>query len=82
MSAARTLSPAQELVATFPNESLVYRTARNVLLVEEIELRRHIEHVASSGARYPIMWGFRTAPRMHNKRARCRMPSTLRRSAH
>jgi hypothetical protein len=38
--------------------------------------------VASSGARYPIMWGFRTAPRMHNTRARCRMPSTLRRSAH
>ena len=51
MSVAQTLSPAQELVATntahFPNESAVYRTARNALLVEEVELRRHIEHVAA-----------------------------------
>ena len=28
-----------------PNESAAYRTARNALLVEEIELRRHIERV-------------------------------------
>ncbi len=50
MSVAQTLSPARELVATnavhFPNESATYRTARNALLVEEIELRRHIERVA------------------------------------
>jgi predicted dithiol-disulfide oxidoreductase (DUF899 family) len=43
--------PALELVATntarFPNESAQYRTARNELLTEEIELRRHIERVAA-----------------------------------
>ena len=33
--------------AHFPNESAEYRTARNALLVEEIELRRQIERVAS-----------------------------------
>jgi hypothetical protein len=36
MSVAQKLSPAQELVATntahFPNESVVYRAARNALL--------------------------------------------------
>jgi len=46
-----TLSPARELVATntahFPNESAEYRATRNELLVEEIELRRHIERVAA-----------------------------------
>src|SRR3984893_12202966 len=51
MSVAQMLSPARELVATnaahLPNESAVYRTARNALLVEEIELRRHIERVAA-----------------------------------
>jgi predicted dithiol-disulfide oxidoreductase (DUF899 family) len=51
MSVAQTISPARELVATntvhFPNESTAYRTARNALLVEEIELRRHIERVAA-----------------------------------
>ena len=45
-----TLTPAYELVLRndmhFPNESAEYRTARNVLLAEEIELRRHIERVA------------------------------------
>jgi predicted dithiol-disulfide oxidoreductase (DUF899 family) len=57
MPVAQTLSPAQELVATntahFPNESVVYRTARNALLVEEIELRRHIEQVASQRRALP-----------------------------
>ena len=51
MSATSTLSPAPELAATntahFPNESAEYRAARNTLLVEEIELRRHIERVAA-----------------------------------
>jgi predicted dithiol-disulfide oxidoreductase (DUF899 family) len=46
-----TCVPAQQLAATnqanFPNESTEYRTARNALLVEEIELRRQIERVAS-----------------------------------
>jgi len=44
------LAPAAELAATntvhFPNESDEYRKARNALLAEEIELRRHIERVA------------------------------------
>src|SRR6202162_5367742 len=57
MSVAQTLSPARELVATntahFPNESALYRTARNALLVEEIEVRRHIEHVASQRRALP-----------------------------
>ena len=33
--------------AHFPNESPEYRQARNALLAEEIELRRHIERVAA-----------------------------------
>ena len=45
------LTPAAELAATnpirHPNESEEYRRARQELLVEEIELRRHAERVAS-----------------------------------
>jgi predicted dithiol-disulfide oxidoreductase (DUF899 family) len=45
------LTPAAELAAKnkahFPNESPAYRQARNELLAEEIELRRHIERVAA-----------------------------------
>jgi len=45
-----TLKPAAELASTNtarrPNESVDYRRARQALLVEEIELRRHIERVA------------------------------------
>ena len=45
------LIPASELAAKnkahFPNESPEHRQARNTLLAEEIELRRHIEHVAA-----------------------------------
>lgn len=44
------LKPAAELANTslkrLPNESAAYRRARQALLAEEIELRRHIEHVA------------------------------------
>ena len=44
------LTPARKLAAKnkyrFPNESPEYREARNALLAEEIELRRHIERVA------------------------------------
>ena len=44
------LTPATELAATsttrHPNESDEYRTARQRLLVEEIEVRRHAERVA------------------------------------
>jgi predicted dithiol-disulfide oxidoreductase (DUF899 family) len=58
MSVAQTLSPARKLAATntshFPNESAAYRTARNALLVEEIELRRHIEDVAAKRRQLPM----------------------------
>ena len=51
------LASAQQLVATneahFPNESADYRKARNALLVEEIELRRAIERVASQRRALP-----------------------------
>lgn len=49
--------PAMELVGDrpvrFPNESAEYRRARNALLAEEIELRRHIERVAALRRRLP-----------------------------
>jgi hypothetical protein len=45
------LIPAAGLAAKnkahFPNEGPEYRRARNALLAEEIELRRHIERVAA-----------------------------------
>ena len=51
MSESQTLSPAQDLAASnrahYPNESVEYRAARNALLAEEIELRRHIERVSA-----------------------------------
>jgi predicted dithiol-disulfide oxidoreductase (DUF899 family) len=57
MPVTRTLSPARDLVASntahFPNESAEYRKARNELLVEEIELRRHIERVAAQRRALP-----------------------------
>jgi predicted dithiol-disulfide oxidoreductase (DUF899 family) len=52
-----TLTPAEQLAATnkakFPNESAEYRKARNALLVEEIELRRHLERVAAQRRALP-----------------------------
>ena len=57
MTDTKTLAPAQQLAETnkvhFPNESAAYRKARNALLVEEIELRRHIERVASQRRTLP-----------------------------
>src|SRR5947209_7554428 len=51
MAGNTTLIPAIELAARtkarFPNESPEYRNARNALLAEELELRRHIERVAA-----------------------------------
>ena len=51
MPEATALVPAQEMAAKgtahWPNESKEYRAARNALVVEEIELRRHIERVAA-----------------------------------
>ena len=53
----RMLTPAVELAnknpARFPNESPQYRLARNALLAEEIELRRHIERVAEQRRALP-----------------------------
>ena len=44
------LEPAAAIAArnpySFPNESAAYRSARNALLQEEVELRRHLERVA------------------------------------
>ncbi len=52
-----TLKPATELARAsgfrFPNESAEYRRAREALLAEEIELRRHIERVAEQRRRLP-----------------------------
>ncbi len=52
------LVPAADLVATstvhHPNESSEYRRARTALLVEEIELRRHMERVAETRRALPI----------------------------
>jgi predicted dithiol-disulfide oxidoreductase (DUF899 family) len=57
MPIPQTLLSARELVATntanFPNESADYRTARNALLEEEIELRRHLERVAAQRRALP-----------------------------
>src|SRR5688572_2114761 len=52
-----TLTPAAELAAKntyrMPNESADYRRARNALLAEEIELRRHLERVAEQRRALP-----------------------------
>jgi predicted dithiol-disulfide oxidoreductase (DUF899 family) len=57
MTDQATRVPAKELAernrASFPNESAEYRRARNALLTEEIELRRHIERVAEQRRRLP-----------------------------
>ena len=51
------LAPAAELAAKnkskFPGESEAYRRARNALLLEEIELRRHIERIAAQRRALP-----------------------------
>lgn len=39
--------------AQYPNESAAYRAARNALLAEEIELRRHLERVAAQRRALP-----------------------------
>jgi predicted dithiol-disulfide oxidoreductase (DUF899 family) len=55
--ADQSLTPAAELAAgnktRIPNESAEYRRARNALLAEEIELRRHIERVAQQRRALP-----------------------------
>ena len=58
MADKQPLVPAQQLAATnkihFPNESAAYRAARNALLGEEIELRRHLERVAEQRRALPL----------------------------
>jgi len=53
----KALVPATQLAAKnkakFPNESADYRRARNALLAEEIELRRHLERVAAQRRALP-----------------------------
>ncbi len=53
----QSLIPAVELARKngvhFPNESAAYREARDALLAEEIELRRHIERVAEQRRHLP-----------------------------
>ena len=55
--ATEQLKPAVELArkngVRFPNESEEYRRARDALLAEEIELRRHIERVAEQRRALP-----------------------------
>jgi predicted dithiol-disulfide oxidoreductase (DUF899 family) len=57
MSGDSVLVPAVELAkrnqTQFPNESPEYRRAREALLAEEIELRRHIERVADQRRALP-----------------------------
>ncbi len=57
MSTHRGLAPASELArkngVRLPNESDEYRRAREALLAEEIELRRHIERVAEQRRALP-----------------------------
>jgi predicted dithiol-disulfide oxidoreductase (DUF899 family) len=57
MPANTALTPAIELAqknkVRFPNESPEYRRARDALLAEEIELRRHIERVAEQRRALP-----------------------------
>jgi predicted dithiol-disulfide oxidoreductase (DUF899 family) len=58
MATKETLAPATELAkkngVRFPNESDDYRRARDALLTEEIELRRHIERVAEQRRALPL----------------------------
>ena len=57
MAMEQALKPAKRLGSKnpvrFPNESEDYRRARNALLAEEIELRRHIERVAEQRRALP-----------------------------
>jgi predicted dithiol-disulfide oxidoreductase (DUF899 family) len=57
VATSSTLKPATELARAsgmrFPNESAEYRRAREALLAEEIELRRHIERVAEQRRALP-----------------------------
>jgi predicted dithiol-disulfide oxidoreductase (DUF899 family) len=57
MPTNKPLRPAAELAALngahYPNESAEYRKARNALLAEEIEVRRHLERLAEMRRQLP-----------------------------
>ena len=57
MPVSESLVPSIKLASLnkthFPNENAAYREARNALLNEEIELRRHIERVAAQRRALP-----------------------------
>ena len=57
MDTPQQLKPASEMVkqnrVRFPNESDEYRRARDALLAEEIQLRRHLERVAEQRRALP-----------------------------
>jgi predicted dithiol-disulfide oxidoreductase (DUF899 family) len=57
MATNTNLRPAAELAALngahYPNESAEYREARNALLAEEIEVRRHLERLAEMRRQLP-----------------------------
>jgi hypothetical protein len=81
MPDTQTPSLARQLVSTntayFPNENTVYRTARNALLVEEIELRRHIERVAAQRRALPQGGEVRTTTSSSPRRAPFPSPAYL-----
>jgi predicted dithiol-disulfide oxidoreductase (DUF899 family) len=58
MTDSKRLTPASELAKRskfrYPGESAEYRQARQALLAEEIELRRHIERVAEQRRALPL----------------------------
>jgi predicted dithiol-disulfide oxidoreductase (DUF899 family) len=57
MKPTPSLKPALELAQSrrrFPNETPAYREARNALLAEEVELRRHAERVAAQRRALPL----------------------------
>jgi predicted dithiol-disulfide oxidoreductase (DUF899 family) len=45
---------AHQSAKPYPNNSAEYRKARTALLVDEIELRRHIERVAAQRRALPL----------------------------
>jgi predicted dithiol-disulfide oxidoreductase (DUF899 family) len=53
MGLVATIELVKKSTIRFPNESEEYRRARNALLAEEIELRRHIERVAEQRRALP-----------------------------
>jgi predicted dithiol-disulfide oxidoreductase (DUF899 family) len=61
MPVSESLTSSSQLASTnkaqYPNESAEYRAARNALLAEEIELRRHIERVAAQRRALPMGGG-------------------------